>query len=193
MSGQKRLIVVGIPGVGKTTVIDRMMRISKKKQLRAEHVVFGTVMMQEAGKLGVSDRDQMRRLPVGEQKRLQSLAAERIGKMTTDLLVIDTHLFIKTGEGYMPGLPIDLLKPLAPTNMVLVDASVPEVLARRAKDSTRQRDVGSKEDVQLDKQMAVSMLGATGVALGVPSLIVENKDGEADKAAETVLRAVGVG
>ena len=192
MIHEKRVIVVGIPGVGKTTVIERVTQLSTQRKIQARHVVFGTVMMQEAERLGVKDRDQIRKRSLQEQKELQSLAAERIGKLRAQLLIIDTHLFIKTQEGYLPGMPLDVLKTVAPTNIVLVDAPTPNIIARRAKDLTRRRDVAADEEVEMDRRVALAMISATGVALGVPFSVVENREGEAETTAMEVLGLLGV-
>ena len=193
MVHEKRVIVVGIPGVGKTTVIEKMTYLSRQKNIEANHVVFGTVMMKEAERMGVTDRDQIRMMSLEEQRELQALAAQRISKLRARLLIIDTHLFIKTHEGYLPGLPLDILKTVTPTNIVLVDASTADVMARRAKDLTRRRDVQANEEVEMDRRVALAMISATGVALGIPFAVIENREGEADGAALQVLSRMGVG
>ena len=48
----KRAVIVGIPGVGKTTVITRAAEILNKKR-KTTIVVFGTVMFEEAKKIGL--------------------------------------------------------------------------------------------------------------------------------------------
>src|SRR5687767_15378753 len=68
-------------------------------------VIFGTIMFEEAKKKGLKNRDEMRRMSVEDQRRLQDLAAQRITEMRDDIVMIDTHLFINTDEGYYPGLP----------------------------------------------------------------------------------------
>jgi adenylate kinase len=62
----KRAIIVGIPGVGKTTVITRAAEMLNKKR-KTTVVVFGTVMFEEAKKMGLKSRDEMRRMPVEDQ------------------------------------------------------------------------------------------------------------------------------
>ena len=66
-------------------------------------------MFEEAKKMGLRNRDEMRRMTVEDQRRLQDLAAQRITEMKDDIVLIDTHLFINTEEGYYPGLPMRLL------------------------------------------------------------------------------------
>ncbi len=94
--------------------------LSQKR--KAEVVVFGTVMFEEAKKMGLKNRDEMRIMPIEDQRRLQEMAAQRITEMKDDIVRIDTHLFINTEEGYYPGLPMRLLSIMNPTNMVMVAA-----------------------------------------------------------------------
>src|SRR5688572_9324760 len=102
-------------------------------------VIFGTIMFEEAKKMGLKNRDEMRRMSVEDQRQLQDLAAQRITEMKDDIVMIDTHLFINTDEGYYPGLPMRLLSIMKPTNMVMVAADPREIAARRKSDrkSTR--------------------------------------------------------
>lgn len=45
-----RAVIVGIPGVGKTTVISNVEKILEEKGLKVDTVVFGTLMFEEAEK-----------------------------------------------------------------------------------------------------------------------------------------------
>ena len=65
----KRAVVVGIPGVGKTTVITRAAEVLNKKR-KTTIVVFGTVMFEEAKKIGLKSRDEMRKMSIEDQRRL---------------------------------------------------------------------------------------------------------------------------
>ncbi|MDQ5875371.1 MAG: AAA family ATPase, partial [Thermoproteota archaeon] len=108
MAENKRAIIVGIPGVGKTTLITRAAEMLNQKR-KTTVVIFGTIMFEEAKKMGLKNRDEMRKMSVEDQRRLQDLAAQRITEMKDDIVMIDTHLFINTDEGYYPGLPMRLL------------------------------------------------------------------------------------
>ena len=54
---------------------------------------------------------------------MQNLAARRIADMKDNIVIVDTHLFINTIEGYYPGLPLHLLETIKPTNIVMVARS----------------------------------------------------------------------
>ena len=91
----KRVVIVGIPGVGKTTVVTEVYSILKQKNITIENLTFGTIMFQEAEKIGISDRDEMRKLSVGEQQNLQIQAAKNIANITCTF-VICSHFKIAT-------------------------------------------------------------------------------------------------
>ena len=66
------VIVTGVPGVGKSTVM------GAAEEYGYNIVNFGTTMFEEAQKEGVSSRDDMRKLAVEDQQRLQKQAGEKI-------------------------------------------------------------------------------------------------------------------
>jgi len=178
-----RLVVVGIPGVGKSTVVDKFIVQFPGARL----VTFGSVMLKEAkSKKWVKDRDQMRKLPVGKQKKLQKAAATAISRMREKVVVVDTHLFIRTNEGFWPGLPFEVVRALQPTHLVLVEASPEEVAKRRSADATRTRDSITPGALSQELQLARSFLTVASTLTGAPMLIVTNAEGKADEAASVV-------
>ncbi len=176
-----RVVVVGIPGVGKTTVLDKL----SSRLDGARLVTFGSVMLEEAKRRKwVKERDEMRRLPVGRQRQLQGLAAARIARMADDVVLVDTHLFIRTREGFWPGLPYDVVRALKPTHLVLVEASPEEVSARRAADGARSRDAMTREELVEEAELGRSFLTVSSTLTGAPMLIVKNPEGRAESTAD---------
>jgi adenylate kinase len=184
----KRAIVVGIPGVGKTTLITRAAELLNQKR-KTTVVIFGTIMFEEAKKnMGLKNRDELRRLAVEDQRRLQDLAAQRITEMNDDIVIIDTHLFVNTEEGYYPGLPMRLLSIMKPTNMVMVAADPGEIAERRKSDQTRQRDISSVENIQKELDISRVMVASCSVLTGAPFAIIMNNNGQMDKAAANIAK-----
>jgi adenylate kinase len=183
----KRAIIVGIPGVGKTTVITRSAEMLNQKH-KTTVVVFGTVMFEEAKKMGLKSRDEMRKMPVEDQRHLQEMAAQRIADMKDDIVLIDTHLFINTGEGYYPGLPMRLLNIMKPTNLVMVAADAKEIAERRKTDQTRQRDIVSAENIQKELDLSRVMVASCSILTGAPFAIILNSDGGVDEAAANIAK-----
>lgn len=191
LDANKRAIVVGIPGVGKTTVINKAAEMLNKNGIKATVVVFGTIMFEEAQKLGINHRDELRKMPVENQKKLQDMAAHRIAHMVDEVVMIDTHLFISTKEGYYPGLPVSLLKTLKPTNFVMVAADPKEILERRLNDKTRNRDIINEADIKDELEISQIMVAACSILTGAPFTIVMNNDGKVDEAALQIVNALG--
>ena len=187
MVENKRAVIVGIPGVGKTTVITRATEMLSQKR-KATVVVFGTIMFEEAKKMGLKNRDEMRMMPVEDQRRLQAMAAQRITEMNDDIVLIDTHLFINTEEGYYPGLPMRLLSIMKPTNMVMVAADAMEIAERRKSDQSRQRDIVSAENIQKELDISRIMVASCSILTGAPFAIIMNNDGQLGEAAANIAR-----
>ena len=191
LDASKRAIVVSIPGVGKTTVITRAADILNENGVDAKVVVFGTIMFEEAQKLGINHRDELRKMPVEDQKKLQDMAAHRIAHMTAKVVMIDTHLFISTKQGYYPGLPVSLLNILKPTNFVMIAAEPKEILARRLNDKTRDRDIKNEGDIKDELEISQIMVASCSILTGAPFTIVMNSDGKLDEAALQIVNALG--
>jgi len=170
-----RVVVVGVPGVGKTTVItqaaERLNQLGSKTQV----LVFGSLMLEEAKKMSIGDRDEMRKLSVTAQRQLQEMAAKRISTVQCVNLIIDTHLFINTREGRYPGMPQNLLDILSPTHLVMISADPEEIFARRMQDNTRNRDLISIDGIKIDLEIAVSMIATSSVLTGSPFKIIFNR------------------
>ena len=186
----KRVVVVGIPGVGKTTVISRTAEILNQRGIQTAVVVFGTMMFEEAGKLGINNRDEMRRQSIEVQRHMQDLAARRIADLKDNIVIVDTHLFINTNEGYYPGLPLHLLEVIKPTNIVMVAADPEEIVNRRRIDETRDRDIESVENIQYQLDLSKVMVATCSVLTGCPFIIIMNSNNKIDETASNIVKAL---
>jgi adenylate kinase len=166
-----RVIVTGVPGVGKSSVMEGV-----SKAFTVPIVNYGTVMFEEAqARRLAQSRDEMRKLPAETQRQIQAKAAERIGAMTD--AIIDTHCLIKTREGYLPGIPMTVLTLIAPHTVVLVEAPPAQIFARRAKDPSRARDPDSETQIHEHQMMNRAAASAMGVISGATVKVVANVDG----------------
>ena len=179
------IVVTGIPGVGKTTVMKKAA-----EGMDIQFVTFGTVMSEIAIETGlVKDRDEMRKLSLEQQKELQIKSAEKIASMGN--VILDTHCTVKTPKGYMPGLPEWVIKKLNPTAIVVVEADPEEIYNRRENDETRNRDPDSEDMIDEHQQINRSAAMAYAALSGATVKIVFNHDNaidEAVKQAEPVLK-----
>ena len=178
----KKVIIVGIPGVGKSTIISNATTALQNIGTSVTTVVFGSVMFEEAKKLGITDRDQMRKLSIDVQQKLQNMAADLISARRESIVVVDTHLFIKTSSGYYPGLPMNLILKLNPDRLILVSANSEEILRRRKDDNSRTRDMISGDEIKRDIDVSLSMISSLSILTGAPFEIIHNNDNMIDSA-----------
>jgi adenylate kinase len=178
----KKVIIVGIPGVGKSTIISNATTELQNIGTSVTTVVFGSVMFEEAKKLGITHRDQMRKLSIDVQQKLQNKAADLISGRRESVVVVDTHLFIKTSSGYYPGLPMNLILKLNPDRLILVSANSEEILRRRKDDNTRTRDMISDDEIKRDIEVSLSMISSLSILTGAPFEIIHNNDNMIDSA-----------
>ncbi|MEK0323186.1 MAG: adenylate kinase [Nitrosopumilus sp.] len=188
----KRIVMVGIPGVGKTTLLSKMVELIKKHGKSVHVISFGTLMFEVAEKNGLKDRDGLRKLPVTEQQNLQKLAAEKIAALTEQVIIIDTHAFINSPGGYYPGLPENVLRIIKPTNFVSISAKPEEIYNRRMKDDTRNRDKITVANIKKELDIQSGMISACSVITGSPVKLVLNREGKIDEIAEKIINALGV-
>jgi adenylate kinase len=189
---RRRIVAGGLPGVGKTTVVTQAVDELRKKGHDAILVTLGSFMFDEARKIGVADRDQMRKLPVKEQKALQSKAAQRISELKNELVFVDTHFFIKTAEGYFPGLPLDVLQILMPSQVLLVQAPVKEIMGRRLKDGSRQRDPESEAEVEEELSLSREFLVVAAATTGATMTIVNNRENRSNEAVADLVSSLNL-
>jgi adenylate kinase len=179
---KKTVIIVGVPGVGKSTIISNATETLRNIGTTVSTVIFGSIMFEEAKKLGINDRDQLRKLSIDVQQRLQSMAATHISHLKESIVIVDTHLFIKTPSGYYPGLPMNLILKLNPDILILITANSEEILRRRENDNTRSRDIITDNEIKRDIDVSLSMVSSLSILTGAPFEIIYNHDNMIDSA-----------
>ena len=76
------IVVTGIPGVGKTTVMKKAA-----EGMDIQFITFGTVMIEIAKEMNlVKNRDEMRKLTLDQQKELQIKTAVEVLKTITETI-----------------------------------------------------------------------------------------------------------
>ena len=162
LAESKKIILVGIPGVGKTTLVKKLVQLlqAKKHSVRVES--FGTLMLKEASE-HAQDRDDLRKLDISQQKKLQNKVASKIASFKENIVLVDTHAFISTDSGFYPGLPNNILEIIQPDHFVSVSARPEEIYNRRMGDGTRSRDIISIESIKKELAVQDSMVASCSV------------------------------
>jgi len=180
----KKVIITGVPGVGKTTVVNEALKKIREEGVEYKSINFGSFMFEVAmnDKI-VQDRDQMRTLDRAVQKRLQQRAAQAIAQVPGNVL-IDTHASVKTPKGYLAGLPDWVLREIMPDSIVLVETDDDQILMRRLTDETRSRDKEGARSIAEHQQFNRSIAAAYAMLTGCTVKIVINADFLLERAAE---------
>jgi adenylate kinase len=179
------VIITGVPGVGKSTVIE-----AAQKARGSTVVVYGSEMFAVAKAKGlVKDRDEMRKLDPKLQREIQEAAAHKIATMGD--VIVDTHCTIRTPRGYLPGIPAWVAQALHPKQLILVEAPPRDVVARRNNDPSRARDPDTEEDIA--NHQAMNRMAAMTVATltGATVAFVQNRTGDVDGTRDQILRILG--
>ncbi len=187
------VMVMGIPGVGKTTVINSAMELVKEKH--GEDVLllnFGTEMFEVASAQGtIKTRDELRKLPTATQREIQRKAGESIAQKAKSVrVIVDTHTLIQTNNGYLIGLPEWVVRAIQPKTVVLVEADPENIASRRSSDETRTRDVQIVDEVKTHQEMCRAAAVAVGTITGATVRIIKNREGKVEEAAEALASAL---
>jgi adenylate kinase len=180
----KKVIITGVPGVGKTTVVTEALKKLAQEGIGYQSINFGTFMFEVAKADGtVGDRDQMRTLDRTAQKRLQQRAAQEIGRIEGNVL-IDTHASVKTPKGYLAGLPEWVLREIMPDLIVLVETDDDQILMRRLSDETRSRDKEGSRAIAEHQQFNRAIAASYAMLTGCTIKMITNADLLLDRAAD---------
>lgn len=186
------IVVTGIPGTGKTTVCNELAKLAKQVGRKVEVINYGTIMVELSSKSGKNlHRDELRKSGLTFQRDLQAEAAKFISKKAAEAkeyVIVDTHMSIKTVDGYWPGLPSHVLQLLNPDMFVLVEAEPHEVSSRRLKDTTRKRDKALEGEIAEEILFSRLMAAACAVLTGASVKTVKNPAGKQVEAAGEVLK-----
>ena len=171
-------VVVGVPGVGKTTVIREAL-----KHIHLKEINYGDVFLEVAKDLyGIKDRDELREKLTADQYRiLHERASDRIKNLAKEPIILDTHALIALETGFMPGFPKFVLEKLPISLFIIIEADPEEVASRRARDA-RQRGKGLEERVDLHQELNRVAVITYAIEKGASVYIIHNKEDEQEEA-----------
>jgi adenylate kinase len=175
----KILIVMGLSGAGKTTMLDNV----KMRQSKFDYTVVnvGSMMKDMAIKRNIIiNRDEIKKLEGSTMNKLRKDAYYRISGMDTNI-VLDTHVTIENEEKsrIIPGIPFHSLLHLKNiAGLVYVNSPTEQVLKRRANDKKRKREVQDGSTLDNQRISDISILSYYSAYLNISLYIIENRDGK---------------
>ncbi len=186
------MVVTGIPGVGKTTVLNELQDLARQNAFNLTVLNYGTIMNEIMRELGKDlHRDEMRKQNIARQKKAQDLAANEIANRAGEgTAVIDTHMFIRTSSGMWAGLPQNVIEKLKPRLFVLVEADPGQIAARRMGDVERKRDQALGEEIAFDLEWSRATAAASALLTGSPVKVIRNDTGRQKQAAHELFETI---
>ena len=184
--------MTGIPGVGKTTVLNELQDLARQNHANISVLNFGTIMNEILRELGKQmNRDQMREQDLEMQKKVQELAANEItNRAGQGTVVVDTHMFVRTTVGMWAGLPQSVLQKLGPRLFVLIEADPEQIAGRRRSDTDRKREAALVDDIKFDLEWSRATAAASAMATGAPVKVIRNDPGTQKQAAEELFEVI---
>jgi adenylate kinase len=204
-----KIIVAAVPGAGKSSTL----QLVKKRIPSAKIVSVGDLMFEVAKKkFKIKNRDEIRKkLSIEHMRYAQKIAYEKLAKMKDKIVLIDTHMSVKTPNGYFPGISDELAKLLKPDVIVVLEFDPKDVIERRKKDeklkkieplefgilrTPRERDIETEAEIeqhqQFNRQFAFTVGNVADAAVKVVDLRYEQKKPfeHAEKAAEEIIKLI---
>lgn len=145
--------VVGVPGVGKTSVINEAKKYFKKEY----YIVNVGDIMENFLKDVVKNRDEIRKkLSVSESEELQIKTFEYIKENYNGKnIILDTHFIIETSNGFKAGILKKLTEILKPDAISVIIADPYEIFKRRILDKSRERDIDDIRIIEIQQNLTI--------------------------------------
>lgn len=165
-------VVSGVTGVGLSSICrEARQRLPEEYTL----INFGDSMLEQAATHGITtNRDELSGLSPRQIRRLQRRGGEYVSDQATEgPVLLATHLSVETSEGYIDGLPDDVLSEIAPERFVLVEADPERIIERRER-SDRDLEIGSQRSIEFEQHLNRTAAFEYARSENVPLQLVEN-------------------
>lgn len=173
----KLILFVGTPGAGKSTLLQGLSLDQNSMRI----VNLGDEMLKVAKERSkVDNREQIGTLDDKEIRLERELAFKNIIEDKTDS-IIDTHLTIKYGRRYVPGVTIEELQKIRIKAIIYIDATSQEIWDRRHNDPSKAGRLNINDTVaEIDEHREVNLaiLSSCAIYLSIPIYIIYNSEGK---------------
>jgi adenylate kinase len=187
-------VVFGIQGVGKSSLVQAIV----KGRGDFTRLYWGENSLKTAQQEGLAqDVDQVRNLPVAEQKILQKKVgmkfADTINSDRTKNYVIETHAALKTQQGFMAGFTPEILEAIKPDIFFVIESHAIDIYHRRILDETRKRDHDKTvREIQLNLDATRWFATTFSVLSGANLMMIENVEDNLDVAVTKIAEVLDI-
>lgn len=176
-------VVVGVPGVGKTSLCREAAR-SKGYY----YVNYGEMMLEfaEKGKIA-STQEEMLKLPLNIQFEIWRKTANYIKDLTDNIrdltnnrnnsngVLVDLHGIDKSKKGYLISLPLEIIKPQI---IITIESTYNRIIQHRINDTERTRNIERLKDLKQEMELLRNSMSVCSALLGSYFVVIENHDFE---------------
>lgn len=160
-----RAVVVGVPGVGKTSLCEAVSR-----QLGYHYINYGELMLRIAIKRELSHSlEDMLQLKPQLQYEIWKKAALSIQDAKN--VLIDLHGVDLTIDGYLISLPFEFIPPEI---IIIIEASYDEILDRRTRDITKTRVIENYKKIEEHMSLLKYSMTTINAFLGSNIVVLKN-------------------
>jgi len=162
-----RAAVVGVPGVGKTSLCEAVSR-----ELGYQYVNYGELMLGLAISCDLAHNlEDMLQLSPQLQYHIWKRAALSI--QDNKNVLIDLHGIDLTRDGYLISLPFEFIPPEI---IVIIEASYDEILDRRVQDISKNRIMEGYKNIEEYMSLLKYSMATINAILGSNLVILKNSD-----------------
>lgn len=170
MNRTRVVLVFGVPGVGKTTLItEALNELFSYKRLSG-----GSLINAE---LSESERDQLRKMSSSDilfnQKVLVHNFKKYRARNPSDNILFDGHCAVKHEEGILD-IPVEIIEALEPDKILFLKEDAGEIIKRRNLDKERPgREVEEIQEIEAFQSYQRSICENYATTLGVPVEVLD--------------------
>jgi len=164
--------VVGISGVGKTTLVRELA-----DRIPIKHLQASALIKAEQARLGLSacTSEELRVGPVIDNQSLLVSGFRNALTVSDGAVVFDGHVMIDAGDRIIE-VPDSVFADLGCDHIVVITED-PEIIARRrARDVARQRPVRSVSQISSQQHLSVEIAKRIAQSLGIPCTVIRSAD-----------------
>ena len=179
------IVIVGLSGCGKSTLLKKLA----KEMPDISVVNYGRAILSVANDQQL-EPDSIRKQCYHMQKALRRKAAHKIVHDATGVTIVDTHCFIKSKGGFIPGLPLEVVDLFKPKAFIFVRADPEEIFHRRLRDKLRERDEQDLDEIAYHQELSKSFVVSCVFYTGVPLKIIHNREGLVESATKKLVKFI---